>query len=122
VEPIAAAAIAAISAIVGGIIGGLLRPWGQDWVARRAEEREGERARHQRRTMQLDRAGDMLLAAPSDGGARQALPTVLGEIGDGVLTELVEQMLSSGEDRTRFFTLRTQAQRRVGELLGRGRS
>ncbi|MHB8458993.1 MAG: hypothetical protein ACYDB6_02890 [Candidatus Limnocylindrales bacterium] len=117
-DPLAVAVVGFVTAVIGGLVGGAIRPWGEDWVSRRREDRDAQRARQSRRRDQLERAADMLLMAPRDGAARAALPPVIAEIGDPALRSHVEQMLSAGASTSApFTTARTDAQTRVGELL-----
>jgi hypothetical protein len=117
-DPVLIAVVGLIASVIGGLIGGAIRPWGEDWVARRREEREVVRARLARRRDQLERASDMLLMAPRDAAARQALTPVIAEIGDPALHGHVGRTLTApGPNEEPFISARTDAQHRVGELL-----
>jgi hypothetical protein len=54
-DPVVTALIAGVSAIIGGLIAAVGRPWGQDWVARQAEERAAKRARQGEDRRRLER-------------------------------------------------------------------
>ena len=115
-EPIFVASIAAVASIIGGLIGGALRPWGEDWVARRREEREVEREQLRLRRERLDALWKYIADAAHFAGAREVLPAHVSAIGDPNLDAHVGRMLTSPtpEERT---SAQSDALRRVGELL-----
>jgi hypothetical protein len=66
-EPLVVALIAAIGGIAGGLISAIARPVGQDWLARRAESREGSRAFATERKARVERVAHILAGADENG-------------------------------------------------------
>jgi hypothetical protein len=120
------ALIAGVSAIVGGIIGGLLRPWGEDYINRKAEDRANlkskaeqhvaaERLRVERRLQTLDDTWRAIADAPRSPGTREVLPRFSASVGDSALDEHMGRMVT-GETPEARASAQADALRRVGEL------
>lgn len=116
VEPILVAAIAASASIIGGVIGGALRPWGEDWVARRREAREAVREQQRIRRERLDGLWKWIADAAHFASAREVLPAHVSAIGDPELDAHVGRMLTSPTPEEQE-SAKNDALRRVGELL-----
>lgn len=125
-EAVAVALIAGVSAIIGGIIGGLLRPWGQDYVNRKADERGQARAsaeldeaarrvRNERRLKTLDDAWRAIADAPRSPSTREAMPRFSASVGDTALDGHIGLMLA-GETPEIRASAQSSALQRVGEL------
>lgn len=111
-EPIVTAVIAAASGIVGGIIAAIARPWGQDYVNRKAEERAQRRHAAVQRVRRLERVVALLAMSGKEGptvfapsrGSRE-LPGAVAAVGDADLTSAYQR------------DARAEASARAGTLL-----
>ena len=123
-DPVVIALIAGVSAIIGGVIGGLLRPWGEDWVARRAEERAAARARAAEERRRLERVVQLLgmisVEGPHTSTAEQQereFPAAVYTVNDPQLSDAMEHMERSSRSTQEWATGRSDVNKRVGELL-----
>jgi hypothetical protein len=113
-----------IIALVSAIIGGLLRPWGQDWVAKRAEARAEKRAWADERKQRIQRVIDCLsepspsgFMSASAGRAYRELPAAAAAVGDDDLTRKVDEVITARLGSPQWFHARNAASSRAGELL-----
>ena len=123
-DPIVTALIAGVSAIIGGFIAAIGRPWGQDWVARGAEERAAKRASEADYKMRVERVGQLLAAASVEGPHTataerewRELPTAASAVNDQALTNAVDQMWASPRSSPAWGAAQVEASKRVGQLL-----
>jgi hypothetical protein len=125
-DPIATALIAGLSAVVGGLIATIGKPWGQDWVARQAEERASKRERAVEYKVRLERIIQLLgiisVEGPHSTSAEQQereLPASAYAVGDPTLIDAVERMWSNPRSSRAWGTAHYDASKRVGDLINR---
>ena len=125
-DPVATALIAATSAIIGGLIAAIGRPWGQDWVARRAEVRAAARANELEDRRRLERVVQLLgmisVEGPHTGDAERQereLPAAVYTVKDPALIDAMERMQRSARVSREWAAAWSDASKRVGQLLSR---
>jgi hypothetical protein len=127
-DPIATAVIAGVSAVIGGVIAAIARPWGQDWVARHAEDRAAVRDHEKEGKARIEHVREAL-AGMSPGGAftntqenlERDLIAAVHAVGDSELTQTVERLQQMTQTGMRgsepWLDAHAKASRRVGELV-----
>jgi hypothetical protein len=123
-DPITAVLIPAVAAVVGAIVGAVARPWGQDYVNRKAEERAAKRAAADQRTARIDRVIEILSMSGREGpstfsaekGLRE-LPAAVAAVYDADLSASVGRMLATRQGAAERESARSDALSRAGTLL-----
>lgn len=116
--------VAGASAIIGGLITAVARPWGQDYVNRKAEERAAARALASRRIQGIERVIEILAMSGVEGpatysaevGARE-LPAAIAAVGDAALSEAFGRMQAQRRGSAERARARHEASERAGALL-----
>jgi hypothetical protein len=122
-EPI----ITALSALVGAIIGAVARPWGQDYVKRKADERERKQAARRSRIARIERIVELFTGNRGDGTVGRSygatanglteLPAAAAAVDDRQLSEAVGRFIAAPLGSSERTSQRNNALARAGTLL-----
>jgi hypothetical protein len=136
-DPIVTGFIAAASAIIGGLIAAVARPWGQDYINRKADERAAARRKEEQEAAQAvarkaekrDRllGIETALAGVSGSGivptstsamaSYRGLRSVAADVGDPALIDAIGRINSTGYGSAEWLAAKGDASHRTGELL-----
>jgi hypothetical protein len=123
-DPIVTALIAGVGAVGGGLMTALGKPWGENWVARQAEERATKRERANEYKVRLERVLQLLGMAAVEGPRpasvwrqEKELPASAYAVNDPELLEAVDRMSNSPHFSPAWNAAHKDASRRVGQLL-----